>query len=79
MHAFVRLVSFHQAREAGLRGDVRVAGKVGSDALCEHSYSASVVKTEGGNNVQEVVLVIVASEGVSKYLCACSEHTFVLP
>ena len=56
-----------------------MAGKVGSDVLCEHGYGASMVNTKGGNNVQEVVLVIVASEGVSKYLCACREHMFVLP
>ena len=48
MRAFARLARYHQAREAGLRGDVRVAGMVGSDALCEHSYGASAVKTEGG-------------------------------
>ena len=51
-----------------------MAGKVNSDALCEHGYGASALKTQGSNNVQEVILVIVASEGVSKYLCASSEH-----
>src|SRR6266481_7312958 len=52
---------------------------MGLDVLCEDRDGASVVKTEGDGNVQQVVLVIVAREGVSKYLCACSEHTLVLP
>jgi len=56
---FAPLASFHQARETGLQGNIRVAGKVGLDALCEHSDGASAVKTEGNNNVKEVVLVIV--------------------
>src|SRR6266481_6554955 len=52
---------------------------MGLDVLCEDRDGASVVKTEGNGNVQQVVLVIVAREGVSKYLCACSKHTLVLP
>src|SRR6266481_5039714 len=52
---------------------------MGLDALCEDRDGASAVKTEDDGNVQQVVLVIVAQEGVSKYLCACSEHMLVLP
>src|SRR6266481_6251769 len=52
---------------------------MGLDVLCEDRDGASVVKTEGNGNVQQVILVIVAREGVSKYLCACSKHTLVLP
>ena len=77
--AFAWLASFHQAREVGLRGNIRVAGKVGLDVLFEHGDGASAVKTEGDHNVKQVILVIVAQEGVRKYLCACSKHTLVLP
>src|SRR6266481_1167012 len=52
---------------------------MGLDAPCEDRDGASTVKTEGDRNVKQVVLVIVAQEGVRKYLCACSEHTLVLP
>ena len=75
MRVFVQLVSFHQAGEVGLRGNVRVTDKVGLDALCQHGHGASVINTQGDNDVQKVILVIVTGEGVSKYLCACSEHT----
>src|SRR6266481_10129697 len=52
---------------------------MGLDVLCEDRDGASAVKTKGDSNVKQVILVIVAQEGVSKYLCACSEHTLVLP
>ena len=48
-----------------------MAGKVVSDVLSKHSYGVSVVKTKGGNNVQEVILVIVDSKGVSRYIPLC--------